>query len=79
MDQIYFIRTRVPYNPSIKRKTNGYRVENAKRYTYRQFIHIFFWLRKKTTVYPKRIWLWNESKQRYSSPTNDEVLRSNAT
>lgn len=32
---------------SIKRKTNGYRVEHAKRYTYRQFIHIFFCLRKK--------------------------------
>lgn len=63
---------------SMKRKTNGYRVENAKRYTYRQFIH-FFLFEEKTTVYLKRIWLWNESKQRYSSPTNDEVLRSNAT
>lgn len=26
----------------MKRKTNGYRVENAKRYTYRQFIHFCF-------------------------------------
>lgn len=34
----------------MKRKTNGYRVENAKRYTFRQFIHFF---RKKPQSIPK--------------------------